>query len=303
MEELHRIQELVNPDNVLLVCDAMIGQESVNIAKAFNERIKLSGFILTKLDGDARGGAAISIKEATGVPVKFAGVGEGLDRLEEFRPDGLASRILGFGDVVGLVKDFEEIVDEKKAEEDALRMLQGNFTLSDFLEQIKTIKKMGPLQDVVEKVPFMPGAGVDPSQVDDRELVRVESIINSMTVKERNNPEILNQSRRERIARGSGREESDVREVLGKYKDMRDLMSAMGGGKLRGRWKRMKGLKKMLSAGMAGGMDGPDIAGGPGNPFGMPEIKGGGKASKKLQAKRRKKSKLAKKARKKARKR
>jgi len=303
MEELRRIQELVTPDNVLLVCDAMIGQESVNVAKAFNERIKLSGFILTKLDGDARGGAAISIKEATGVPVKFVGMGEDLNRLEEFRPDGLASRILGFGDVVGLVKDFEEIVDEKKAEEDALRMLQGDFSLADFLEQIKNIKKMGPLPDLVEKVPFISGTGVDPNQVDDRELVRVESIINSMTIQERQHPEILNGSRRERIARGSGREESDVLEVLGKYKDMRDLMSAMGGGKLRGRWKRMKGLKKMLSSGMAGGTDGPDAAGGLGNPFGMPELRGSGRASKKAQAKRRQKSKQAKKARKKARKR
>ena len=125
MEELAGIQDSTSPDNILLVCDAMIGQESVNVAKAFSERISLNGFVLTKLDGDARGGAAISIKEATGLPIKFAGMGEAMDRLEEFRPEGLASRILGFGDVVGLVQDFEEVVDEKKAEEDALRMLQS----------------------------------------------------------------------------------------------------------------------------------------------------------------------------------
>jgi len=157
MNELHLIEQMTSPDNVLLVCDSMIGQESVNVAKAFNESIKLTGFILTKLDGDARGGAAISVKEATGVPIKFLGMGEGLDRLEEFRPEGLASRILGLGDVVGLVKDFEEVVDEKKAEEDAMRMLQGHFTLNDFLSQIRTIKKMGPLKDVVEKLPFFQG--------------------------------------------------------------------------------------------------------------------------------------------------
>ena len=304
MEELREIQERTTPENVLLVCDAMIGQESVNTAKAFNERINLTGFILTKLDGDARGGAAISIKEATGVPIKFVGMGEALDRLEEFRPDGLASRILGFGDVVGLVKDFEDVVDEKEAEEDAMRMLQGNFTLSDFLKQIKTIKNMGPLQDLVEKLPFFQGAMPSGAAVDDYELIRIESIINSMTEQERNRPEILNESRINRIAAGSGREESDITNLLGKFKDMRDLMVAMGGGKIRGRLKRMKGLKKMLGGGLPEGM-GADIPGlGPGNPYGLPEVGGGGRMkSKKAQGRKKKKRKEEKKARKKARKR
>ncbi len=303
MEELRQIQELTAPENVLLVCDAMIGQESVNVAHAFNERIRLTGFILTKLDGDARGGAAISIKEATGVPIKFVGMGEGLDRLEEFRPDGLASRILGFGDVVGLVRDFEEVVDEKKAEEDALRMLKGDFSLNDFLNQVKTIKKMGPLQDVLEKLPFFQNATPQQMTVDDYELVRVESIINSMTPKERKTPDLIDDSRIRRIASGSGRKESEVKDLLVKFKDMRDLMSAMGGGKIKGRFKRFKGLKKMLSdgfSGLTGGPQGPLPT--PDNPFALPEISKGKVASKKSLEKQRKKNKEARKARKKSKK-
>ncbi len=301
MEELRQIQELTSPNNVLLVCDAMIGQESVNVARAFNERIKLTGFILTKLDGDARGGAAISIKEATGVPIKFVGMGESLDRLEEFRPDGLASRILGFGDVVGLVRDFEEVVDEKKAEEDAMRMLQGDFTLNDFLNQVKTIKKMGPLQDVLEKLPFFQGQIPQQAQIDDYELVKVESIINSMTPKERKNPDLIDESRIGRIAKGSGRKEKEVKDLLTKFKDMRDLMSAMGGGKIKGRFKRLKGLKKMLSdgfSGITGGGQAPIPS--PENPFGLPEISKNKAGVKKSLDKQRKKNKEARKARKKS---
>jgi signal recognition particle subunit SRP54 len=301
MEELRQIQEFTSPENVILVCDAMIGQESVGIARSFNERIRLTGFILTKLDGDARGGAAISIKQATGVPIKFVGMGEGLDRLEEFRPEGLASRILGFGDVVGLVKDFEEVVDEKKAEEDAMRMLKGDFGFDDFLNQIRSIKKMGPLQDLMEKLPFFPGGIPAQAKVDDYELVRIESIINSMTPKERKTPDLISDSRISRIAKGSGRKESEVKELLGKFKDMRDLMSAMGGGKLRGRWKGLKGIKKMLSGGMPDlGM--PESPVGGMNPFGMPEAKKGKITTKKTLEKQRKKNKLAKQARKKGKK-
>lgn len=303
MEELREIQEFANPENVLLVCDAMIGQESVNIAKSFHERITLTGFILTKLDGDARGGAAISIKEATGVPIKFVGMGEALDRLEEFRPEGLASRILGFGDVVGLVKDFEEVVDEKRAEEDAMRMLQGDFSLDDFLKQVRTIKKMGPLQDLVEKLPFFPGGLPNEAQVDDYELVRTESIINSMTRKERRQPDLIDESRITRIAGGSGRKPGEVKELLGKFKAMRNLMTAMGGGKLRGPWKRLKGLKKMIGDGFGGLAGGSESSPSPANPFGLPEVKGGKTVSKKALEKKRKKSKEARQARKKAKKR
>jgi signal recognition particle subunit SRP54 len=302
MQELHEIQALTGPENVLLVCDAMIGQESVNIARAFNERIKLTGFILTKLDGDARGGAAISVKEATGVPIKFVGMGEALDRLEEFRPEGLASRILGFGDVVGLVKDFEEVVDEKQAEEDAMRMLRGEFGLDDFLGQIKAIKKMGPLQDVLEKLPFFSNGLPDAAKVDDYELVRIESMINSMTAAERKRPALIDGSRTRRIAKGSGRKESEIKDLLVKFKDMRDLMVAMGGGKIRGRWKGMKNLRKMIGGGLAAGLGGSESAPGPDNPYGLPEIKKAKMTSKKTLEKQRKKSKQARLARKKAKK-
>jgi signal recognition particle subunit SRP54 len=303
MDELQAIQEVAAPQNVLLVCDAMIGQESVNIARAFNEKIRLTGFILTKLDGDARGGAAISIKEATGVPIKFVGMGEAMDRLEEFRPDGLASRILGFGDIVGLVKDFEEVVDEKKAEEDAKRMLSGNFTLTDFLNQIKTIKKLGPLQDVLEKLPFFPKGIPDDAKVDDYELVRMESIINSMTPAERRNPQIVDASRVRRIARGSGREEREVLELLRKFNDMRGFLSAMGGGPVSGKWKkRIKGLRRIFGGGLGDLMTGGDEAVGPDNPFGLPPVKKGKQVSKKLLEKQRKKSKQARRDRKKTKK-
>lgn len=303
MEELHTIQEVTSPQNILLVCDAMIGQESVNVAKAFNEKIRLTGFILTKLDGDARGGAAISIKEATGVPIKFVGMGESLDRLEEFRPEGLASRILGFGDIVGLVKDFEEVVDEKKAEEDAKRMLMGNFTLTDFMNQIKTIKKMGPLQDVMDKLPFFPKGMPEGAKVDDYELVRMESIISSMTPTERKYPHIIESSRTRRIALGSGRDEREVRELLGKFNDMRSFLSAMGGGPVSGKWKkRLKGLRRMFGGGLGDLMAGDDMTSAPDNPFGLPEIKRGKQVSKKLIEKQRKKSKQARKDRKKAKK-
>lgn len=302
MEELRKIQELTSPDNVILVCDAMIGQESVNIAKAFNEKITLTGFILTKLDGDARGGAAISVKEATGVPIKFIGMGESLDRLEEFRPEGLASRILGFGDVVGLVKDFEEVVDEKKAEEDAMRMLRGEFTLSDFLGQIRAIKKMGPLQELMEKLPFFPGGLPSSAKVEDYELVRIESIIHSMTPGEREDPDIINESRTRRIAQGSGRKESEVKDLLSKFRHMQDLMFAMGGGKLKGRWKKFKGLKKMFGSGMDESMADMESGAAASNPFGLPEQRKGKIVSKKTLEKQRKKSKQARQARKKSKK-
>jgi signal recognition particle subunit SRP54 len=299
MVELERIKQRTRPDEIMLVCDAMIGQESVNVAKAFDSRLNLTGFVLTKLDGDARGGAAISIKEATGVPIKFLGMGEALDRLEEFRPDGLASRILGFGDVVGLVKDFEEIVDEKKAEEDALRMLQGKFDLDDFLGQIRTIKRMGPIQDVVDKIPFLGGGQQPQGRVDDYELVRIESIINSMTPKERKAPQMIDPSRIKRIARGSGRRESEVKDLLGKFYVMRDLLGAVGGQKTKGPLKRLKRLGNFLGLGSQDLGSGPV---GPAGPYGLPEVGRPRALSPRDASKNRKKRKLEKQARKKARK-
>jgi signal recognition particle subunit SRP54 len=253
MQELHDITSATKPENVFLVCDAMIGQDAVTTAEAFNQKLNVTGFIMTKLDGDARGGAALSIKQVTGKPIKFLGMGEGLENLEEFRPEGLASRILGFGDVVGLMKDFEEVVDEKKAEEDAMRMLKGQFTLIDFLEQIQTIKKMGPLQDLVEKIPFfkqMTGGAA----VDDSEIGKVEAVINSMTPKERTKPDVLNDSRKRRIAAGCGRTVKDVNDLMKRFKQMRDMMKNMSKsgmlGKLASGFGKIPGMGDIMGAGM-----------------------------------------------------
>jgi len=189
MAELDEIKKRTKPNEVFFVIDAMIGQDAVKTAKTFNDRVGVTGVILTKLDGDARGGAALSIKEVTGKPIKFLGMGEGLDKLEEFRPEGLASRILGMGDIVGLMKDFEGVVDAEKAEEDAVRMLKGKFDMQDFLDQIRVIQKMGSLRDLFEKMPFFPGGLPEGVNLDDKELVRIEAMISSMTVQERSHPE------------------------------------------------------------------------------------------------------------------
>src|SRR5258707_8404927 len=174
MAELEAIQAAVHPENTLLVCDAMIGQDAVRTAAEFDRRLNLDGFILTKLDGDARGGAALSIKEVTGKPIKFLGMGESLDKLEEFRPEGLANRILGFGDIVGLMKDFEAVVDEDKAEEDAKRLLSGNFTMRDFVDQIRTVRKMGPLKDLLEKFPIF-GEMTEQLNPDGKKLTKIQT--------------------------------------------------------------------------------------------------------------------------------
>jgi signal recognition particle subunit SRP54 len=227
MAELEAIKGNVAPDATLLVCDAMIGQDSVRTADAFNKRIGIDGFILTKLDGDARGGAALSIKEVTGKPIKFLGMGEGLDKLEEFRPDGLASRILGFGDIVGLMKDFEGVVDEKKAEEDAKKLLSGRFNMKDFVEQIQTVRRMGPLKDLLEKFPLF-GDMTEQLNPDEKELDKIEALYNSMTEQERKDPSLIKQSRIERIAKGSGRQPKDVGELLQKFSVMQQMMGSIG---------------------------------------------------------------------------
>ncbi|HTM46782.1 MAG TPA: signal recognition particle protein, partial [Polyangiaceae bacterium] len=245
MQELGAIRGAVHPENVFLVVDAMMGQDAVRTAKAFNERLQISGVILTKLDGDARGGAAVSVKEVTGAPVVFAGVGETTDKLEPFRAEGMVGRILGMGDVVGLIQDFEQVVDQKKAEEDARRMLSGQFSLDDFLEQIRMIQRMGSLKDLVEKVPglsnMMP-PGVD---LDERELVRIEAMIQSMTLTERDDPHTLvrEPSRVRRIAKGSGTPEPAVQELVQKFLFMKQMMEGFGGdGGMLGRMPGMKNL-------------------------------------------------------------
>jgi signal recognition particle subunit SRP54 len=262
MAELEAMKAVVRPDSVLLVCDAMIGQDAVRTAAEFDRRLGLDGFILTKLDGDARGGAALSIKEVTGKPIKFLGLGEALDRLEEFRPAGLASRILGFGDIVGLMKDFESVVDEKKAEQDAAKLLSGTFNLKDFVEQIRTVRKMGPLKDLLEKFPVF-GEMSEQLNPDEKELGKIEALYDSMTEKERLQPSLIDDSRAARIARGSGRTKKDVGELMGKYRMMQQVMGAVGQnpgllGRIPG-FKQLGQLARMKDMDMSAifGKDGP----------------------------------------------
>ncbi len=286
MAELDAVKAAVAPDDVLLVCDAMIGQDAVRTAVEFDRRLSLDGFILTKLDGDARGGAALSIKEITGKPIKFLGMGESLDRLEEFRPEGLASRILGFGDIVGLMKDFEEVVDEEKAERDAEKILSGDFHLGDFVEQITLVKKMGPLSELMEKFPLF---GELPAgfSFDDKALDRIQAMVGSMTAKEREDPDLISPSRVARIARGSGRKPEEVNGLLAQYRQMRQVMRQIGSApgllaRLPG-FRQIAQLQKMKGKGLSelfgddgqaleaamGGMDPQAMARAAGMPAGM----------------------------------
>lgn len=225
MTELDQIKERTKPDNLFLVADAMAGQDTVKTASEFNRRLELTGFIMTKLDGDARGGAALSIKEITGKPIKFLGMGEELDKLEPFRPEGLASRILGMGDVVGLMQDFEQVVDEKQAERDTKKMLKGQFTLDDFMSQLKTLQKVGSVKDIYEKFPIFgdegPPEGVN---LDDSAFKVMESMIQSMTPHERREPDIIDDSRAQRIAKGSGRKPEQVKDLLNRFGMMQQMM-------------------------------------------------------------------------------
>jgi signal recognition particle subunit SRP54 len=249
MRELEEVRAAAKPAGVLLVCDALMGRDAVQVARAFADRLPLDGLVLTKLDGDARGGAALAAKAATGVPIKFLGTGEAVDRLEPFRPEGLASRILGMGDIVGLVQDFEAVVDQKKAEEDAQRILGGQFTMDDLLAQLRTIQRLGPLRDVFAKLPMF-GSFAD--QVDGRELGRVEAMIQSMTGAERSDPDLLvrERSRVARVARGSGRAPKEVSDLVKRFGQMRDVMSSLGSGG--GLLSRIPGLGRLAGAGAPG---------------------------------------------------
>ncbi len=191
MKELDQIKARVKPHETFLVVDSMIGQDAVNTARSFHDRVSTTGFILTKLDGDARGGAALTIREVTGQPIRFLGVGESLDKIEEFRPEGLASRILGMGDIVGLMKDFEQVVDTQKAEQDAMRMLKGKFDMQDFLEQISVIQQLGSLKDILAKMPMFGMQLPEGANIDDNELVKIKAMISSMTMLERRQPELF----------------------------------------------------------------------------------------------------------------
>jgi signal recognition particle subunit SRP54 len=230
MNELDDVRKAADPDEVLLVVDAMTGQDAVNVASGFQERVGLTGVILSKLDGDARGGAAISVREVTGAPVKFAGVGEGLEDLEPFHPDRMASRILGMGDVMSLIEKAEATFDEAEAEKAAKKLQRGEFTLEDFLAQFQAMKQMGPLKDILAMIPGS-GSLMREVDVDDRDLRRVEAIIQSMTPEERRNPKLIGGSRKRRIASGSGTRPQDVNRVLKQFVDAQKMMKMLAGGK------------------------------------------------------------------------
>jgi signal recognition particle subunit SRP54 len=236
MDELGAIQDRVNPAEILLVVDSMIGQESVNIAKGFRQVIPLTGLILTKMDGDARGGAAISIRSVTGVPIKFLGTGEALDAMEAYYPGRLAGRILGMGDILGLIEKAEAAYDEETAREQAEKMLAGVFSLQDFAEQLRQLRKMGPLAQIMEMLPG--GMGQMARQISpqdaERQLRSTEAIINSMTQQERRYPEILNGSRRRRIARGSGTQVQDVNRLMKQFRDAQRLFKTIKKSGMRG---------------------------------------------------------------------
>jgi signal recognition particle subunit SRP54 len=232
MEELAAVRREAKPTNVLLVLDAMTGQEAVNVARAFQERIDFDGVVLTKLDGDARGGAALSVKAVTGKPIKLASVGEKLDALEWFHPDRMAGRILGMGDVLTLIERAEAAVEEDEKEELERRMMSGEFSFDDFLKSYKMLRRMGPLQGVLKMIPGLGKQLEGLDQVDERELARVEAIILSMTPHERRVPHVIDGSRRKRIAAGSGTTVQQVNQLLEGRKQMAKMMKAIGSGKM-----------------------------------------------------------------------
>jgi signal recognition particle subunit SRP54 len=231
MLELDHIRKVTPPVEILLVADAMTGQDAVRSAKEFHDRLGLTGVILTKMDGDARGGAALSIKTVTGQPIKFVGVGEKVEALEPFYPDRLAGRILGMGDVLSLIEKAEDTVDREQAEDLAEKIRKDEFSLSDFRDQLKQIRKMGPLDQILGMLPNMgPLRGINQMKVDEKELIYIEAIINSMTARERRNHQILNGSRKKRIARGSGRPVQEINQLLKQYVEMRKMMKSLNRG-------------------------------------------------------------------------
>jgi len=281
MGELVRVRDTVKPQHILLVVDAMVGQDAVNQAKEFNEHLEITGIILTKLDGDARGGAALSIREVTGKPILFAGVGEKLDDFERFHPERMASRILGMGDVLSLIEKAQEVFDQEQAQAMQQKLVDQSFTLDDFLNQMQQMKKMGSLQDIMEKMPFF-GGGQLPENVemDEKEMVTAEAIIQSMTPEERMHPQVIGGSRRKRIAKGSGTSTSDIQRLLKQFDESKRMIRQM-----------MHGGMGRMAAGMASGVS-----------KAVGKITGG-RAGAKNRAKQKAKKKREKKARKKARRR
>ena len=246
MDELKNIKAEVEPDEVMLVIDAMTGQDAVNVSKAFDEALGITGIFLTKLDGDARGGAALSVRAVTGKPIKFAGVGEKLDGIEAFHPDRMASRILGMGDILTLIEKAEQSFDEKKANELAEKLMKNKFTLADFYDQLVSIKSMGSLSDIAGMLPGVDSKALSGASIDEKALARTEAIILSMTPKERENPDILNSSRKKRIAAGSGTQVVDVNRLLKQFNSMQTMMKQFSGKNakrmMRGMGKKGRGM-------------------------------------------------------------
>jgi signal recognition particle subunit SRP54 len=235
MAELAGIRRAMSPDEILFVADAMLGQDAVTSAEQFHQQLGLTGFILTKMDGDARGGAALSIKSVTGKPVKFVGVGEKYDALEPFHPDRLVSRILGMGDILSLIEKAEEVVDRKQALELQKKVASDSFTLEDFRDQLRQVRKMGSLESILGMLPSIgPFKDLSKVQVDEKELTRTEAIINSMTPRERSHHQIMNGARRKRIARGSGTSVQQVNQLLKQYIQARKMMKGMTAGLSKG---------------------------------------------------------------------
>jgi signal recognition particle subunit SRP54 len=239
MGELENVKTIAKPNEIFLVVDSMTGQDAVNVADSFNEKLGITGVVLTKLDGDTRGGAALSIKAVTGAPIKFVGLGEKLDALEPFHPERMASRILGMGDVLSLIEKAETQMDQDAAKELESKIRDASFTFDDFIEQLAQVKNMGPIDELLS---MLPGAGkmkgLKNVQIDEKQLDHVEAIIRSMTKHERANPEVLNASRRKRIAKGSGRSIQEVNRLIKQFDDMKKMMKQMSG--------QMKGKKKGL---------------------------------------------------------
>ena len=242
MSEIADIAKAIDPHQIYLVCDSMTGQDAVNSAKEFNEKLELDGIILTKLDGDARGGAALSIKAVTGKPIKFIGVGEKLDKIEEFHPSRMASRILGMGDVVTLVEKAQEHFEVEEAEKLQKKMAKGSFDFDDFLKQMQTVKKMGGMKDMLKLMPGM-ASKLGDMDFDDKQVNRMEGIVHSMTRQERRDPDLIDSSRRRRISAGAGVQPNDVSGLVKTFKRSRDMMKAFSGG-------RLGGLKSLFSGGL-----------------------------------------------------
>ena len=228
MNELKNIFNCVNPHEVLLIIDSMMGQDAINVITGFNEALNLSGVILTKLDGDTRGGVALSVRHLTNIPIKFIGVSEKMDGLTEFHPDRMANRIIGMGDVISLVEKVESEIDEKEAMKVAKKMTKGNFDLEDFLAQLNQIKKLGPLENLIKMIPGAKKMGLSDAKIDPKQMAHIEAIVLSMTPEERHNPDIIKASRKQRIANGCGLTVTDVNRLLSQFEEMKKMMKMLG---------------------------------------------------------------------------